>query len=131
MKPLSNTTELTPESIAAILASLQQPVAPNPVMEILERRLKEEEAEKAEQKRVAQEARKQNALAMENKRRDDDLQQEYCSHIKPNRETHVVGQRDHSNNYHYFCQACKKHWIGKDLPPHLAPDPERVGGPQF
>ena len=135
MKQTQQQTELTPEVIAGILATMQNQSASNPIMEILGKKLAREEAEREENERVQKESRRQNAMAMEEKRQQDLNAQAACSHLKPNNSTNVVGQRDHSNNYHYICQRCQKTWTGGDLkdplPNFLYPDPNMVGGPQF
>lgn len=127
--------QVSPEIIAAILGAIQQQQQNNPLMDILGKKLARDEAEREEKDRQQKESRKQNALVQEQKRKQDIANQEACPHIKPNRTTNVVGQRDHSNNYHYFCQACQKHWgtssEDEKLPNYLYPDPNMVGGPQF
>lgn len=129
----SNLSNLTPENIALILQNLinQQSNQGSPLQDILTRRLAKQEADEDEEKRIALESRKQNAIAIDKQDQLVKAQQEYCPHIKANRETHVIGQRDHNNNYHWFCQGCLKHWVNGELPSYLAVDPQRVGGPQL
>lgn len=99
------------------------------VSELLEQILSEQVKEKEEARRIALEARKQNALEMERNRKRKRLEQESCPHLKPNRQSNLAGTRDHSGNTHYVCQYCGKYWKGSELPPILQIPAEYVGGP--
>lgn len=131
-----NKQEITQETIMnalqAIIAQGQGQTQQNhPVMDLFKRRLEKQEAEEDEQRRVAIEGQKQNALAMEVRRKQQLAEQEACPHLKPNGMPNVVCQRDHSNNYNYLCQRCFKGWKNNALPGHLAIDPILIGGPQL
>lgn len=134
---MKQTQELfTNEQLQGIAAILNLSRESDPLHQLEYRQRLEAQKLKDETERQMKEAAKQNAEALEKKRKEDELRQEFCSHIKPNRLTHVAGQRDHSNNIIFICQGCQKKWTGfrssdniDGLPPHLVPDMEIIGGP--
>lgn len=100
-------------------------------LKYLELQEKEEAfALKQEKKRIELAHRKANALNEENKRRNMEAAQRGCDHRKKNGETYLAGQRDHAGHLHLICQGCMKHFFGPEVPMHLRPDPDRVGGPE-
>jgi hypothetical protein len=52
-----------------------------------------------------------------------------CAHLKENGRSHLAGQRDNNGVVHLICQGCQKHFIGNQVPTHLQPMHETVGGP--
>ena len=65
------------------------------------------------------------------KQAQDKTAQETCPHKKENNKTAVVGQRDGHNHYRWVCQNCLHPWLDNELPFHLRPDTELVGGPAY
>lgn len=136
--PVATNPLFTPEQLQGILAVLQLQAQNDPLRQLdLEDKLRAK-AEREEEAKSLKEARRQNALTMEKMAQEKELQQEYCSHIKPNRTTHVIGQRDHNQVYHFFCQGCQKEFVGlasfdnpRGLRADLVPDMNMVGGPQI
>lgn len=133
-----NKSELTQENIMmalqAILSQRQNQTQSSVVdetMSLFNEQLTEAKQERAETRRVAIEAQKQNAQAMVRQRNAVEALQSQCHHLKPNGRPNTVCQRDHSNNYHYLCQTCSKPWVNGELPAHLAIDPNFIGGPQL
>jgi len=128
MKQNTDLSTLSQENLTLLLQSLVQQNTELQAFQLDE--LKEKRAEKEEERRIQLESKKQNSLAMERKHQQDLAAQDHCHHLKGNGQSHLVGQRDHNNNYHYFCQTCQKHWLN-EIPGHLQIDMNRVGGPQL
>lgn len=95
------------------------------------------EARKAIQAELqAIEAAEQEAKAAEARLRvveeiiiEKEREQLGCTHRKQNGEPRIGAQRVHSGNVNYVCQWCGKIWRNNELPPNLAIDSARVGGP--
>lgn len=126
------------DQLNSILAMVQLMNQNDPLRQLELEEKQRTKAEREELERVQKEARKQNAETMEAKRKEKLMEQEACNHLKENGRTQIVGQRDHSNNTHFFCQRCQKEWVNmqtsdnpKGLPTFLHPDPIWVGGPQL
>lgn len=128
-------SNISMDQVTQILAAIQQAQQNDPLRQLEYEEKVRLKGEREEQERVQKESRRQNAMAMDQRKKDMEAAQDACSHIKPNRQTNVVGQRDHSNHYHYICQTCQKTWStekdGEKIPNYLYPDPNMVGGPQF
>lgn len=91
--------------------------------------LQEQKAEKDEERRARMEAKRQGAIAMENRRKAELAVQEQCSHMKPWGGSAIAGQRDHQGTFHWICQYCAKEWKNNELPVTLRIPLDRVGGP--
>lgn len=74
--------------------------------------------------------RKMNALNMDNQRKKMEALQRGCSHLKKNGESYLAGQRDHHGVLHLICQGCMKHFLGHEVPIHIRPDADKIGGPE-
>lgn len=131
MKSKQDLNNLSPEMISALAQHLsnQRSEALESYLEKQNRLLDKKIAEEEEANRIALEQRRQGALALEAKKREEENKQLTCPHIKPNRVTAIAGQRDHSGNTHFVCQLCSKNWTNNELPNWLTPDSVFIGGP--
>lgn len=102
----------------------------NMLATLLRRKLEKEEREEEAAEAQKQSYRKASAEAALQNQREKLNGQERCPHMKQNFQSALAGQRDHKQTLHLFCQTCQKEFIGNDIPYHLQPVMERVGGPQ-
>ena len=117
----------TPKPLSAL--SMDEIEAKLKLLELQEKQ--EIRDQKDENKRTQLAHRKMNALNEAQKQKNMEAMQRGCTHQKKNGETYLAGQRDHSNNLHLICQGCMKHFYGPEVPSHLRPEAERVGGPEI
>lgn len=128
--------DLSPETIAIALQNLiqnggnfQRNTGMDNITRLLEEELTQRAATKTEEERILREAQLGGARAQALKRKQVEEFQNGCPHIKPNRQSAVAGQRDHSGNSHFICQYCAKEYTNGELPAYLAVDPNFIGGP--
>lgn len=121
-------------TMVAALSQEQEGGKTNPVLErmanLLADSLEADKAKKDEETRIALEARKAGALAMQNRRDSELAFQQNCPHMKPWGGPSIGGQRDHQGNYRFICLFCSKMWVNDELPPHLKISLDRIGGPE-
>lgn len=95
------------------------------------KKAEEADAEIAERERARREMQASTIAGLRRKQEQDRYAQDTCPHKKENGKTAVVGQRDGQNHYHWICQNCTRPWTDNELPFHLRPDTEVVGGPAY
>lgn len=96
---------------------------------LLLRKFLKQETEENEALRIASEARKSGARALEQNRQMALKRQNECSHLKKWGGHCVVCQRDHGGHYHFMCLNCRHEWLDDLCPFQLRTDGELIGGP--
>lgn len=122
---MSNPTKLNP------------PLTSSDSIEDVERQLKllqlrramRDEQLLAEQEDSIRKSRDAGIETIKMQMRQAEQNQASCGHLKENGRSNLAGQKDHSGILHLLCQRCQKTFTGNQVPPHLQPMMEHVGGP--
>ncbi len=113
---MGGVNELTPQEVQNKLAALQ-----------LEKLQEEQDAVRTK-KQITR--KRQESIAKEAQKRSDEelANQRACSHLKQNGTSATVGMFNHSGVLMGVCQNCGKEWINNDMPQHLIPEYNAIGG---
>ena len=127
-----------------LMAAQSSPEAAEFIAEFYKRQIARMDVEDEVSAALKEKKRQEHLMTVaenEKKRLADQWNQEACTHLNQlGSATAVRGNRDGSRKVIAFCQRCQKVWkeqesggfldsLGKWMPPHIQPDPDKhVGG---